>query len=36
MCCETEYASKKMIRIEGALLKPLISSCGLENVTCGK
>ncbi len=32
MCCETEYASKKMIRIEGPLLKPLISSCGLENV----
>ena len=32
MCCETEYALKKMIRVEGPLLKPLISSCGLENV----
>lgn len=32
MYCETEYASKKMIKIEGALLKPLLGICGLENV----
>ena len=32
MCCETEFASKKMIRLHGPLLKTLISSCGLEDV----
>ncbi|MBO5822042.1 MAG: helix-turn-helix transcriptional regulator, partial [Lentisphaeria bacterium] len=32
MCCETEFASKKMIRLYGPLLKTLISSCGLEDV----
>ena len=32
MCCETEFASKKMIRVAGPVLKTLISSCGLEDV----
>lgn len=32
MCCETEFASKKMIRICGPVLKSLISSCQLEDV----
>ncbi|MBQ9087843.1 MAG: helix-turn-helix transcriptional regulator [Lentisphaeria bacterium] len=32
MCCETEYAKKKMIRLEGSGLKQLISSCALEDV----
>lgn len=32
MCCETEFAAKKMIRINGPILKTLISSCGLEDV----
>lgn len=32
MCCETEYACKKMIRLEGAALKTLVSSCGLDDV----
>lgn len=32
MCCETVFASKKMIRLEGPILKTLIGSIGLENV----
>ena len=32
MCCETEFANKKMIRLDGSALKTLISSCGLDDV----
>ncbi len=32
MRCETEYADKKMIRLDGAALKSMISSCGLDDV----
>lgn len=32
MRCETEYAAKKMIQLRGALLKTLVSTCGLEDV----
>lgn len=33
MCCETVFASKKMICLEGPILKALVSSIGLENVS---
>lgn len=32
MCCETEYADKKVIRLEGGALKALVTSCGLDDV----